>query len=320
MAEDSKGLQAQEALKIVIDESSVLNLTHQFMVTVDKDYSSFVTMTTNIIHLITTVANFLGEDKPTNMTVTNVTRGSVEVHWSNNTLSKTICENETIQRLYEELSGGGKINPDFRRATFPRYNVLDVNVRYQGACVVTPVEPTPVPPVEPPILSSTDSSIYYKTIVPAVVIALLLLLAVLICICLQRRRRLAGRLLLDDEKPIFAKDRHPVLLESELEMRDIHRKPHRPMVLSDDSAYANPAFVLPVARRPLTGATRQAPARPPPYRIPDHFSAFFDDDIDGASVSPPPDYASDAAGVYSRPPPAYRLPPPYASRPASSEA
>ena len=301
VAQDSGGLEARDAIKITINVTSVAALSHQFMAIFDRDFISFTGNVANVIGMLQTVAQYFGDSSPTSMTVTELRMGSVELRWSNNTLSKKVCENETIQEFYEKIYSGGQVNPDFQRALYPRYPVTKVGVEYSGICVpeatVLPVFPRVVPS------TSRDSAIYYYTVIPAVLVALLIFIIIVVLLCIHRHRRLAGRLLMDDEKPIFAKDRHPVLLENELELKDLNNQPKQPCVIKSDGSFTNPAFQMP----------DRHPPRPPPYRIqPTGAYGPIFHDITGVDGSPPPEYSSGSEpGIFARPPPLYRLPPPY---------
>ncbi|KAI8504015.1 Dystroglycan [Branchiostoma belcheri] len=108
----------------------------------------------------------------------------------------------------------------------------------------------------------------------------------------QVRRKESGKKLPKYDKLTLTKNRKPIVLEDEVEMKDT--KPSKPIVLPDEKP---PATRLPT-RRPA----------PPPYRIPDTQELLSGMEPQASALPPPPRYT---ASVPRKPPPPYRLPPPY---------
>ena len=308
VAKDSSGLSSErDAIVIKVNTRTTKDVNHYFDVKLNLHFELFVSETTNVIDGVLAIGNYLGEKRASSIVVSNVLNGSVVITWSNGTLSKKICENDTINSIYDQLSGGGVLNPNFSAALWPKYPVTSVSLELAGSCL--PLIPVAtVPPIIPqPPGTEEEPNILLWTVVPAVIIALLIfVIAVTLCY-IKSKRRYSGKVLLDNERPIFTNDRKPVLLENELQLQDLNNVPKRPVVLNRD---LEPELDLDPVRPSPAGNSHRP--KPPPYYYPDDFDPMLDN-----LESPPPSYRGSPpeghSPLFGKNPPEYKLPPPYSA-------
>lgn len=298
IATDSGKQIARDVLEINIDTSSMVALSHAFITTFDIDYSIFMQKLDNLVHLLQTIADYFGDPSISSMTISGVWNGSLVLVWTNSSMSKEECDNDTILHLYDMMVD----NEHFQQAMLSEYPVKSVNLTWLGVCVLPPdVEPiiTSVPPMTGESVIGANS--WTITVLPAIIIALvILILAGVYILIRQRRRKQAGRFVLDDEKPIFKNDRKPVLLAEEMELNDVNHKPKKPVMLNND--YSGYVENLPPQQQ-------GAHPEPPSYSHTGRLGPLLDS-LEGQML--PEYYAYDGPGASHPPPPQYRFPPPYA--------
>ena len=302
VATNSLGLPARDAIQVDFDISPVQDVSFFFTVEVDRNFTGFNTDIANLIGLVTRLGLYYGDGDPRFVTTLTLTSGSTVLSWSNSTVSKTQCQNDTINTLYAQLvTADGKLNSRFVSALSPDYPVTKATLTPAGVCVgivsTTPFGSIVVQPV-------VHTDIWLATVLPACLVAVLLII-IGIVIVLYRRKRYAGKFLLREEKPIYVTKRKPTFLPDELAMQEFPRK-KKPLVL------------LPDDEEPIVKA--RGPSKqplPPPYMIPvdDDFDDYFDRPD---NETPPPAYFASPA-ENRPPPPMYRLPPPYVSNPDMSQ-
>ncbi|XP_078597722.1 uncharacterized protein LOC144873875 isoform X1 [Branchiostoma floridae x Branchiostoma japonicum] len=290
VASDSQGLATRDSFQLTVTQPPTPS--HIFTAIIDIDYTTFQPDILSWISLSERISTHF-RDRTTNfILIDSVQEGSVVFSWSNISLFSTTCQNTTIQRLAEELiNPDGTVNPTFVASLLPEYPVTEARVRYQGVCdlaVVSPV-PTTAETLAPVPLSHSNHLL--GTVVPAACIAAIILLLGVVACCLYRNKK-PGKKLPKYDKLTLTKNRKPIVLEDEVEMKDT--KPSKPIVLPDEKP---PATQLPT-RRPA----------PPPYRIPDTQQLLSGMEPQASALPPPPRYT---AAVPRKPPPPYRLPPPY---------
>ena len=324
-ATDSGGLSVRDVFEIRINPEVIEDISYRFYSRFSLDYSNFISSTENIINMVSRLSEYFGDGVQSGLiSVTEIRNGSVDLFWTNQTIRKDFCDNDTILELYAFLAteqGSVKIiNPAYRQAMLPEFPVSDVNMEWLGACLVEPVttEPTSLP-----VTDDDEFPLWLAILLPLLILLLIILVIVLICCILRRRRQQqAGQWMPEDEKPIFGYNRKPVLMAHELELQDSTNQPRKPVIMTQDSQpynYANPGF------DPGLGPSKGRRRPPPEYRSrpPSRQSAAtpqqagVDEPDDGLNDSPPPDYYVDPA--LNKPPPAYRLPPPYVGFPGTSE-
>ncbi|XP_066284902.1 dystroglycan 1-like isoform X2 [Branchiostoma lanceolatum] len=290
VAYDSQGLATRDSFQLTVTQPPTPS--HIFTAVIDIDYNTFQPDILSWISLSEKISTHF-RDRTTNfILIDSVEEGSVVFSWSNISLSSTTCQNSTIQRLAEELINPDRtVNPDFVTSLSPEYPVTEARVRYQGVCDLAVVSPLPTTAATLAPAPLSHSNHLLSTVVPAACIAAILLLLGVIACCLYRSKK-SGKKLPKYDKLTLTKNRKPIVLEDEVEMKDT--KPSKPIVLPDEKP---PATHLPT-RRPA----------PPPYRIPDTQQLLSGMEPQAAALPPPPRYT---ASVPRKPPPPYRLPPPY---------
>ncbi|XP_078678570.1 dystroglycan 1-like isoform X3 [Branchiostoma floridae x Branchiostoma belcheri] len=290
VAYDSQGLATRDAFQLTVTQPPTPS--HVFTAVIDIDYNTFQSDILSWISLSEKISTHF-RDRTTNfILIDSVEEGSVVFSWSNISLSSTTCQNATIQSLAAELlNPDGTVNPTFVTSLSPDYPVTEARVRYQGVCGVGVVSPLPTAAATLAPAPLSHSNHLLGTVVPAACIAAILLLLGVVACCLYRRKE-SGKKLPKYDKLTLTKNRKPIVLEDEVEMKDT--KPSKPIVLPDEKP---PATRLPM-RRPA----------PPPYRIPDTQELLSGMEPQASALPPPPRYT---ASVPRKPPPPYRLPPPY---------
>ena len=313
LAEDSGGLKARDAFQIAIDTTNVADISYKFILRFTQDFTTFMLATSNYIDVVDKFGAYYGDTSSSLVTITNLHSGSVVMSVTNNTIPQDVCRNVTIMQLYEKINQNGHLNVDFVRAMHP-WVISQTELKWQGVCVESPVNATEDPTLDPAIAGGGTNA----GVIVAVVLVLLIVIAILILLfCLWRRRKAQkGQYLPEDEKPIFGKNRKPVLLENELELRDKSTRPKRPTVLPKDLdpyTYSNEGYT----------PAEEAPDRnnPPPYILPHDGGYVPNYDVPDSPASlpeylPSPSVASSPFDL--PPPPEYKLPPPYMIYPGQS--
>ena len=266
----------------------------------------------NLMVLMHKLASFYGDQSAEYYTVTSVRNGSVLVEWTDQRVSKLTCQSDSISGIYGQLFSGGKINPAFREKMLPDFPVTGVSYELLGVC--TEITTTAVVSTEFIAVAAAGSNAALAIILPIILFIILVIIIFLVYWFCIRNRHKHSDYLTDHEKQLYANNRKPVLLESDLEMNDVPLKPRKPLILDEDvpsKAFDNPGYLdLDDGGRPP----------PPPYVLP------MDDPI---SPGYGPMQATSTPKLYmpykgdtpdNRPlPPPYRLPPLYLGTPGSSD-
>ena len=293
VASNSYGLTAIDAIQITVDSSILDGVSHRFVANFQLNYTDFMLAPlNNLMVIVKKLGVYYGDitsiDNYDNnyVTITSLSEGSVEMAWTNNSLSKTICQNDTIRELFARMSRNGSVNELFRKFMLPEIPVDSVLLEMTGICD----DNDSSIPGEAAVnaIGSTNYNIWLVTVVPAVIVAVLVIVLIVVVIIRNNQRSQRGRYLPDSEKPIFGKNRRPVLMPEEMEMLDLGLRPKKPMMMPNDGhSYANAAF--------------EHDLQPPPYQRGGSLPREIETSL--------PMY--DTPGVYAQPPPTYRLPPPY---------
>ena len=311
VAEDTDGNRAIDNIEIVINIAAVQDVSFIIRAVLEMDYTAFNMKRSNLVVFLHKVALFYHDDSPKFYTVTSVDNGSVVVEWTDNRVSKLTCQNDDITQIYSVIYSEGRINPAFTQMLLPQFPLTGVSYELRGVCLE--IATTAMVSTEFIVAAATGSNIVLVAVLPILILLILCIVIFLIYWFCIRNRHKHSDYLTDQEKQLSAQNRKPVLLESELEMNDVPRKPRKPLILNEDipsKSFDNPGYLdLDDGRRP-----------PPPYTLP------VDDPI---SPSYGPIQATSTPKLYmpyegdspdNRPaPPPYRLPPLYLGSPGSSD-
>ncbi|XP_011671724.1 cell wall protein DAN4 [Strongylocentrotus purpuratus] len=315
-ATDSEGLVAYDAFVVKVQKRS-LEYNHEFVITLENDFQSFVDDSQNIVSLCGDVASFLKDQNTDAFSVASLSEGSVVMTYSNKTIPTKYCDYETIDNLFSRLAYlNGTPTNAFQDALLPNNAITDIERIFLNLCSVT---------TEPPVTNVTESSVtgtnlLLVTVLPASLVSFLLLICFLIFCCCYKRKRGGEEFLLREEKPIYAKNRKPIYLDGEL--NDIEpRGASHPVILPIDVDAVKSS--RPFKRKPHKPSSELRPP-PPQYRLPDYaqVNLGFDDFENNMYEMEPPTYtsqpvfldAADSKSLDDRPSPLYRLPPPYQSQ------
>lgn len=279
------------------------------------------------VALVRKLAAAMGDRNASNVSLRNISQGSILVEWSNSSLHQGDrggrrsghCPREQLLALSALLSPDlqGAPSDQLRSALEPEYRPLEVAVRGRGPCQglsFVPLRDLDVPP--PPLggaaatspphqRSSSGEQAYLHTVVPAAVVGAALLAGGLLALCCYRRRR-RGRLSLE-EQAAFVKKGVPIIFAHELD-----RAP------PSSSSSATAPLVLPEEKPPLAAPPEYPATPPPPARATPTQFRRGEEDPDAPPYQPPPPFASSGppppeGGGGSRPKnmTPYRAPPPY---------
>ncbi|KAJ3586456.1 hypothetical protein NHX12_012854 [Muraenolepis orangiensis] len=258
------------------------------------------------------LAYALGDRNSSTVTLRSITKGSIVVEWTNNSLQQSPCPKDQITALSNRISDPqGKPKPPFVKAMEPEFKTINISIRGANKCqsytFVPPGEtPAPVPPTATPSPGASrrnSDDVYLHTVIPAVVVAALLLIAgVIAMVCYRKKRK--GKMTIE-EQATFIKKGVPIIFADEL----------------DDSKSP------PSSSIPLILQEEKPPLPPPEYPnnmggphctlldqdLLEEYSIYRDEDPNAPPYLPPPPFTVPLEGKGSRPKnmTAYRSPPPY---------
>ncbi|KAJ8360996.1 hypothetical protein SKAU_G00175210 [Synaphobranchus kaupii] len=272
-------------------------------------------MVTNDIHkkiqLIKDLATTFGDRNSSTITLKNITKGSIVVEWTNNTLQQDPCPREQIQALTDRISDvHGHPSKAFMKKMDPDIKPINVTVRGTGSCrrymFVPPGEfDETAPPAVTPALGtgrqSTDD-VYLHTVIPAVVVAAILLIAGIIAmICYRKKRK--GKLTIEDQAT-FIKKGVPIIFADELDDSKPPPSSSMPLILQEEKPPLLPPEYPNIASPETTPLNQD---------LLGEYTALRDEDPNAPPYQPPPPFTTPMEGKGSRPKnmTPYRSPPPY---------
>ncbi|XP_014023787.1 dystroglycan 1 [Salmo salar] len=272
-------------------------------------------LVTNDIHkkilLIKKLAYSFGDRNSSTVTLRNITKGSIVVEWTNNSLQQNPCPKEQIQTMSRRISDAqGRPSQTFISAMEPDFIPISIKVKGTGACrnymFVPPGEITiPIPPAVTPALGtgrqSTDD-VYLHTVIPAVVVAAILLIAGIIAmICYRKKRK--GKLTIEDQAT-FIKKGVPIIFADELDDSKPPPSSSMPLILQEEKP------PLPPPEYPNMASPETTPLN---QDLLGEYTALRDEDPNAPPYQPPPPFTAPMEGKGSRPKnmTPYRSPPPY---------
>ncbi|XP_029630113.1 dystroglycan [Salmo trutta] len=270
---------------------------------------------TNDIHkkilLIKKLAYSFGDRNSSTVTLRNITKGSIMVEWTNNSLQQNPCPKEQIQTMSRRISDAqGRPSQTFISTMEPEFKPIDIKVKGTAACqnymFVPPSEITiPIPPAVTPALGagrqSTDD-VYLHTVIPAVVVAAILLIAGIIAmICYRKKRK--GKLTIEDQAT-FIKKGVPIIFADELDDSKPPPSSSMPLILQEEKP------PLPPPEYPNMASPETTPLN---QDLLGEYTALRDEDPNAPPYQPPPPFTVPMEGKGSRPKnmTPYRSPPPY---------
>ncbi|MBN3306192.1 DAG1 protein, partial [Amia calva] len=273
-------------------------------------------MVTNDVHkkilLIKKLAYAFGDRNSSTVTLKNITKGSIVVEWTNNSLQQNPCPKEQIEVMSKRISDKqGRPTQSFNNAMEPDFKPINITVRGTGSCrnyIFVPPEvipmsypSTPSTPAEGTGRQSTDD-VYLHTVIPAVVVAAILLIAGIIAmICYRKKRK--GKLTIEDQAT-FIKKGVPIIFADELDDSKPPPSSSMPLILQEEKP------PLPPPEYPNMASPETTPLN---QDLLGEYTALRDEDPNAPPYQPPPPFTAPMEGKGSRPKnmTPYRSPPPY---------
>ncbi|KAI5174262.1 Dystroglycan [Manis pentadactyla] len=266
------------------------------------------------IALVKKLAFAFGDRNCSTITLQNITRGSVVVEWTNNTLPLEPCPREQIAGLGRRVAeDDGRPRATFSSALEPEFKAVSVAVMGSGSChhlqfipVAPPRRPSSeAPPTEAPDRDpekSSEDDVYLHTVIPAVAVAAILLIAGIIAMVCYRRKR-KGKLTLEDQAT-FIKKGVPIIFADELDDAKPPPSSSMPLILQEEKA------PLPPPEYPSQSVPETTPLNQDTVG---EYTPLRDEDPNAPPYQPPPPFTAPMEGKGSRPKnmTPYRSPPPY---------
>lgn len=257
------------------------------------------------------LAYALGDRNTSTVTLRSITKGSIVVEWTNNSLQQSFCPKDQIRDLSDRIADSqGTPKPAFINAMKPEFKPINISVRGTNKCqrytfippeeVIVPVLPTAAP--SPGTGRSSSDDVYLHTVIPAVVVAALLLIAGIIAMVCYRKKR-KGKMTIE-EQATFIKKGVPIIFADELDDSKSPPSSSIPLILQEEKPPLPPPE-YPNMAGPHSTLLNQD--------LLEDYSVYQDDDPNAPPYQPPPPFTVPIEGKGSRPKnmTAYRSPPPY---------
>lgn len=257
------------------------------------------------------LAYALGDRNSSTVTLQSITKGSIVVEWTNNSLQQNPCPKDQINVLSNKISDPqGRPKPAFTKAMEPEFKPINISIRGANKCqsytfvppgeVVIPATPSATPSPDTSRRSSDD--VYLHTVIPAVVVAALLLTAgVIAMVCYRKKRK--GKMTIE-EQATFIKKGVPIIFADELDDSKSPPSSSIPLILQEEKPPLPPPE-YPNMAGPHSTLLNQD--------LLEDYSIYQDEDPNAPPYQPPPPFTIPIEGKGSRPKnmTAYRSPPPY---------
>ncbi|TRY93785.1 hypothetical protein DNTS_012165 [Danionella cerebrum] len=270
---------------------------------------------TNDIHkkilLVKKLAQSFGDRNSSTVTLKSITKGSIIVEWTNNSLQQNPCPREQIEQLSRKISDPeGRPSALFSYSMGPDFKPSNVTIRGTASCrnyMFVPLGEIPDPtlsPVTPAVGAGRQSTddVYLHTVIPAVVVAAILLIAGIIAmICYRKKRK--GKLTIEDQAT-FIKKGVPIIFADELDDSKPPPSSSMPLILQEEKP------PLPPPEYPNMASPETTPLN---QDLLGEYSPLHDEDPNAPPYQPPPPFSVPMEGKGSRPKnmTPYRSPPPY---------
>ncbi|XP_053170851.1 dystroglycan 1-like [Scomber japonicus] len=311
-ATDKGGLNAIDAFEVRVNRWPVNDKTPVvFTARFEGEPRSLINDVHKKIFLVKRIANALGDRNSSTVSLRNITKGSIVVEWTNNSLPQHPCPKEQITAMSKVLANNqGVPTESFKYYMAPEFRPLDVKVKGRAACrtysfipagEIDIAEPPAVTPGVGTSRQSTDD-VYLHTVIPAVVVAAILLIAGIIAmICYRKKRK--GKLTIEDQAT-FIKKGVPIIFADELDDSKPPPSSSMPLILQEEKP------PLPPPEYPNMATPETTPLN---QELLGEYTALRDEDPNAPPYQPPPPFTTPMEGKGSRPKnmTPYRSPPPY---------
>ncbi|XP_027692813.1 dystroglycan [Vombatus ursinus] len=314
-ATDKGGLSAVDAFEIHVHKRPQGDKSPaKFKAKFTGDPASVVNDIHKKIILVKKLALAFGDRNSSTITLQNITKGSIVVEWTNNTLPLDPCPKEQIRGLSRRISeDDGKPRHVFSNTLEPEFKAVSISVTGSGSCrhiqfiPVTadrriPSEAPPTVVTEKDPEKSSEDDVYLHTVIPAVVVAAILLIAGIIAmICYRKKRK--GKLTIEDQAT-FIKKGVPIIFADELDDSKPPPSSSMPLILQEEKA------PLPPPEYPNQNMPETTPLNQDTIG---EYTPLRDEDPNAPPYQPPPPFTAPMEGKGSRPKnmTPYRSPPPY---------
>ncbi|XP_055749028.1 dystroglycan 1-like [Salvelinus fontinalis] len=311
LATDKAGMSTIDAFEVHVNRLSVNDKPS--VVFAARFYGEPNTLTNDVhkkILLTKKLAYALGDRNTSTLTLRSITKGSIVVEWTNNSLQQSPCPKDQITVLSRKISDPqGRPTLAFSNAMEPDFKPINISVRGTNKChaytfvppgeVIIPVPPPATP--SPGTGRSTSDDVYLHTVIPAVVVAALLLIAgVIAMVCYRKKRK--GKMSIE-EQATFIKKGVPIIFADELDDSKSPPSSSIPLILQEEKPPLPPPE-YPNMAGPHSTLLNQDLLE---------YSIYQDEDPNAPPYQPPPPFTVPIEGKGSRPKnmTSYRSPPPY---------
>ncbi|KAM4612770.1 dystroglycan 1 [Polymixia lowei] len=311
-ATDKGGLNAIDAFEVRVNRWPVNDKTPViFTARFEGDPRSVTNDIHKKITLVKKLASVLGDRNSSTVSLRNITKGSIVVEWTNNSLPQHPCPKEQIAAMCRRLANNeGKPMHTFTYFMEPDFKPMDVTVKGRASCRAYSFIPagdidfTEAPAVTPALGTGRQSTddVYLHTVIPAVVVAAILLIAGIIAmICYRKKRK--GKLTIEDQAT-FIKKGVPIIFADELDDSKPPPSSSMPLILQEEKP------PLPPPEYPNMATPETTPLN---QELLGEYTALRDEDPNAPPYQPPPPFTAPMEGKGSRPKnmTPYRSPPPY---------
>ncbi|XP_077573116.1 dystroglycan 1-like [Stigmatopora nigra] len=258
------------------------------------------------------LAYAFGDRNSSTVTLQSITKGSIVVEWTNNSLQQGSCPKEQITVLSNRIANPqGTPKQAFIKAMEPEFKPINISIRGANKCksftFIPPGEVAPIPNISvatpsPGTGRRSSDDVYLHTVIPAVVVAALLLIAGIIAmVCYRKKRR--GKMTME-EQATFIKKGVPIIFADELDDSKSPPSSSIPLILQEEKPPLPPPE-YPNMAGPHSTLLNQD--------LLEDYSVYQDDDPNAPPYQPPPPFTVPIEGKGSRPKnmTSYRSPPPY---------
>uniref|UniRef100_UPI00398ECD9D dystroglycan 1 n=1 Tax=Pristiophorus japonicus TaxID=55135 RepID=UPI00398ECD9D len=266
------------------------------------------------IQLIKKLANVFSDRNSSTVTLHSISKGSIVVEWTNNTLPLDPCPEEQIRSLSRRIANDqGNPTALFEAIMEPEFSPINVSVTGTGGCKniqFVPAVQLREPPAEPTVATgagrgpsrTSNDDVYLHTVIPAVVVAAILLIAGIIAmICYRKKRK--GKLTIEDQAT-FIKKGVPIIFADELDDSKPPPSSSAPLILQEEKP------PLPPPEYPSQSGHEAIPLG---QDLIGEYTPLREEDPNAPPYQPPPPFTAPMEGKGCRPKnmTPYRSPPPY---------